>query len=108
MAVIAVSVDSVVVGTATITTSETFVATVELAGLASDISLALGLLTVPKYLVVVGPIGTSLKLGAGGTDAIQCNPAAVLMEEDLGRALTSILLSNSQAQAASVTVYAGE
>lgn len=108
MTVIAVTVDSVSIVSETIVTTETLVTTVALPGLASDTSFALSLLTVPKYLIVVGPVGTSLKLGAAGADSIQCNPVAILTEADLGRALTEILLSNSQAQEASITIYAGE
>ena len=106
--VIAVTIGGVAVATSTITPQETFQTMVRLPGAAVDTSLTLGLLTNPKYLVVAGPVGTSFKLNVGGTDAIQCNPIAVLTEEDLGRALTLILLSNSQAGEATVYVYAGE
>ena len=58
--------------------------------------------------VVAGPIGVSFKLGSGGTDSIQAHPFAVVSEEDLGRALTEILVSNSQPSEATVDIYAGE
>lgn len=108
MATLVVTFDSVIIVTETIVTAETFSAEVKIAGLATDISLTLGLLTAPKYLIVVGPIGASFKLAAAGTDSIVCNPVAIASEADLGDALTEILISNSQAQEATVTVYAGE
>jgi hypothetical protein len=99
--------DAVTLVTQTGTVGEKFQHTMKLAAGASDINLAIGAITVPKYLIVVGAEGVSFKLDAGGTDAIGAYPIAVVTDED-GMTLSAILLSNSGAQEAEVTVYAGE
>jgi len=101
--------DSTVLGTATGTVGEKFNHTMKLAGLAADISLTLGALTVPKYIIVVGGAsGVSFKLGGAGTDVINAYPYAAICSDTAGFACTAILLSNSGAQEVDVTVYAGE
>lgn len=101
--------DSVTLGTATGTVGEKFNHTMRLAGAASDISLTLGAITNPKYIIVVASAtGVSFKLGGAGTDAINAYPYAVVCSDTAGFACTAILLSNGGAQECDVTVYAGE
>lgn len=89
------------------TITEEFVTTITLAASASDISLTLGGITDPKYVIVVGGTGCSFKIGAGGADAIGCNPFGAFCDPD-GLSETIVLLSNSDGQSQAVTIYAGE
>lgn len=80
--------------------------TVKLQAGASDISLALSLLTDPTLIYVQGATGVSFKL-TGGTDVIPCNPCALITDAD-GFSNALILLSNSSGVEADVTVTAIE
>jgi len=99
--------DAVTLVTQTGTVGEKFQHTMLLGAGASDINLAIGAITVPVYLIVVGAKGVSFKLNGAGTDAIGAYPLAVVTDED-GLTLTAILLSNTDSQEHEVTVYAGE
>lgn len=85
------------------TASEKVSQTVKIPGLASDTSIMLGLLTNPRYIIVSGAEGISIKLGAGGVDAIGADPIAVIANED-GLGHDRILISNSGAQEQEVTI----
>lgn len=87
--------------------TEDFRITMTLAAGASDTSLALGGLTDPKFIAVMGGDGCSFKVAAG-TDAIGCNPLAILMDEDDGLNMSSILLSNADSQNHTIIVVAAE
>lgn len=94
--------------TETGTVGEVFENVVKLAGGAVDISLTLGTLTDPKFIVVMSADpGVSFKLGAGGADSIGASPAGVVADAD-GLNETIILLSNSGVAEYDVTVIAGE
>lgn len=87
--------------------SERFISdTVKLEAGASDVSLALSLLTDPVMIYVEGASGVSFKL-AGGTDVIPCNPCALITDFD-GFTNASILLSNSSGIEVNVKVVAIE
>ena len=94
--------------TATGSLTEEFWATVSLEPAASDTVLKLNLLTDPAILVVYGGTGCSFKLDSSGTDAISCDPIAVVSNEGDGLGIDEILLSNSDGQSHSVTIVAFE
>ena len=97
-----------ITATDTGTVGEAFEHTLELAGLASDISLTLGTITDPVYIIVIAAAeGVSFKLGAGGADDIGAYPVG-MVSDTAGLSETIILLSNSAMAAISVTVLAGE
>lgn len=96
--------------TTTVTGSHTeeFITIINLPPAAADTSLALGGLTAPKVLVVVGGTGVTFKLGAAGTDDIGADGVAAVCDEGSGLGITEILLSNGDSQAHACTVYAAE
>lgn len=89
-----------------VVTTEVFHATVKIAGSASDTSITLGTLTVPKFVAIYGAAGISMKIG-GGADSIPCDPFSILSNSS-GEAMTAVLLSNSTGQEVTVYIYAEE
>jgi hypothetical protein len=87
---------------------EIFSAQVKLPASTSDETLKLNLLTDPKLLIVAGGDGCSFKLDSTGTDAIKCNPVAVVSDEDEGIDIDEILLSNGDTEEQTVNIYAFE
>lgn len=87
---------------------EEFWTTVKLAAGAADTSVALGSLTDPQVVIVIGAEGVSFKLGAAGTDAVAADPIAVVSDEVNGLGIAAVLLSNSSAVEREVTVIAWE
>lgn len=94
--------------TGTASFDEEFWTTVKLAGAAADISVALGGLTDPQVVVVVGAEGVSFKLGAAGVDSVGADPIAVVADEVNGLGIAAVLLSNSTGVERDVTVIAWE
>ena len=94
--------------TATGGLTEVFRADILVADGAADTSVVLAGLTDPKVLVVIGDVGISFKLDAGGTDAIGADPVAVVSDEGSGLAISEILMSNGDSVAHTVTIVAFE
>lgn len=87
---------------------EEFWTTVKLAAAAADISVALGTLTDPQVVIVIGGEGVTFKLGAAGTDDIGADPIGIAADEVNGLAIAAVLLSNSSGVEREVTVIAWE
>ena len=73
----------------------------------TDMEVALTGIAAPKVLYVKGARGVSIRLAALGT-SIPCNKFFLMANVDVPQALASILVSNSDTQAHTITVVAAE
>jgi hypothetical protein len=88
--------------------TESFYATLSLAGGASDTNLKLGTLTDPKFLALFSSgTGVSFKTASGGT-SLPAYPCAFLAETVDGLGVSEVWLSNSNGSARTVNVLAAE
>ena len=73
----------------------------------SDMEVPLTGIATPKVLYVKGARGVSIRLAALGT-SIPCNKFFLMTNVDVPSALASILISNGDTQAHTITVVAAE